>query len=87
MDLETGRRSIAEWAEEAPEEGAADFVPAREKFVVERPIGKGGMGEVFLVTDLDLRRQVAMKVLRQDIEAGRDRQLHFIAEAQATSQL
>ena len=54
---------------------------------MERPIGKGGMGEVFLVTDLDLRRQVAMKVLRQDIEAGRDRQLHFIAEAQATSQL
>jgi len=87
MDLDLGRNSIAEWAEEAPEEGAADFVPARDKFVVERPIGKGGMGEVFLVTDQDLRRQVAMKVLRQDIELGRDRQLHFIAEAQATSQL
>jgi serine/threonine-protein kinase len=87
MDLDLGRRSIVEWAEEAPDEGAADFVPAQEKFTVEMPIGQGGMGEVFLVTDQDLRRQVAMKVLRHDIQAGRDQHLHFIAEAQATSQL
>jgi len=40
-----------------------------------------------LVTDQDLRRQVAMKVLRRDIGAGREQRLHFIAEAQATSQL
>ena len=28
MDLELGRRSIVEWAEESPEPGATDFVPA-----------------------------------------------------------
>jgi len=87
MELDLGRRSIVEWAEEAPDEGGADFEPATEKFVVEMPIGRGGMGEVFLVTDQDLRRQVAMKVLRPDLGRGREQRLHFIAEAQATSQL
>ena len=88
MNLELGRRSIVEWAESAPEaESAAEFSPAQEKFVVETSIGKGGMGEVFLVTDQDLRRQVAMKVQRRDQAQGRDQRLHFVAEAQATSQL
>ena len=86
MDFELGRKSIVEWADESPD-GAADFMPAEEKFQVEMPIGAGGMGEVFLVTDKDLRRQVAMKVLRRDIGEGREQRLHFIAEAQATSQL
>ncbi len=87
MDLDLGRQSIVEWAESAPEDAVADFVPAQEKFNVEMPIGRGGMGEVFLVTDQDLRRQVAMKVLRRDTAISRDQRLHFIAEAQATSQL
>ena len=86
MDLDLGRRSIVEWAEKAPQEGASEFVPAQEKFAVETSIGRGGMGEVFLVTDQDLRRQVAMKILRQDA-SNREMRLHFIAEAQATSQL
>ena len=64
MDLDLGRRSIVEWAESAPEDAAAEFVPAQEKFSVETVIGRGGMGEVFLVTDNDLKRQVAMKILR-----------------------
>jgi len=88
MNFELGRRSIVEWAEEAPEaDAASDFTPAQEKFLVEAPLGAGGMGEVFLVTDQDLQRQVAMKVLRRDIGAGREQRLHFIAEAQAASQL
>ncbi|MHC4938649.1 MAG: SUMF1/EgtB/PvdO family nonheme iron enzyme [Planctomycetota bacterium] len=87
MDIELGRRSIVEWAESAPEEGAADFRPAQEKFEVETAIGRGGMGEVFLVNDQDLKRQVAMKILRSDTGVGREQRLHFVAEAQATSQL
>jgi len=85
MDL--GRRSIVEWAEAAPEGAATEFAPAENKFVVETTIGAGGMGEVFLVTDQDLKRQVAMKVLHRDAAQGRDQRLHFVAEAQATSQL
>jgi len=87
MGLDLGRRSIVEWAETAPEDDAAEFVPAKEKFSVETAIGRGGMGDVFLVTDQDLKRQVAMKILRSDTGLGRDQRLHFVAEAQATSQL
>ncbi|MFB3066864.1 MAG: serine/threonine-protein kinase, partial [Planctomycetota bacterium] len=89
--LELGRRSVVDWlsvgSEEAAPANEEAFSPAAEKYVIETPIGKGGMGEVFLVTDQDLRRQVAMKVLRRDAAGGRDQRLHFIAEAQATSQL
>ncbi|MHC4410794.1 MAG: serine/threonine-protein kinase, partial [Planctomycetota bacterium] len=87
MDIKLGRRSIVEWAESAPDAGAADFTPALEKFAVETAIGRGGMGEVFLVNDQDLKRQVAMKILRSDTGVGREQRLHFVAEAQATSQL
>jgi len=45
------------------------------------------MGEVFLVTDQDLKRQVAMKILRSDTGQGREQRMYFVAEAQATSQL
>jgi len=45
------------------------------------------MVEVFLATDNDLRRQVAMKLLRKSVGTGREALLHFVAEAQATSQL
>jgi serine/threonine-protein kinase len=83
MGLDLGRGSVAGFAEG---DGEA-FVPAVHKYTIEAPIGKGGMGEVFLVTDKDLRRQVAMKILRADIAPGRDARLHFLAEAQATSQL
>ncbi|MCK6458529.1 MAG: SUMF1/EgtB/PvdO family nonheme iron enzyme [Planctomycetes bacterium] len=86
MDVDPDRKSILAWAEGAPKAAGGEFVPAKEKFVVEAPIGSGGMGEVFLVTDQDLRRQVAMKILRADAK-DREMRLQFIAEAQATSQL
>jgi len=87
MDLDLGRHSVAEWAEAAPDGEADTFQPAQQKYAIGAPIGKGGMGEVFLATDRDLRRQVAMKLLRKDVGGGRDQLLHFVAEAQATSQL
>lgn len=60
---------------------------ARERYAVDAPIGAGGMGEVLLVTDNDLRRQVAMKQMRSDKLASVQQRLRFVAEAQATSQL
>jgi len=91
MDDHLGRRSIVAWAAGATQSGsgAADaaFTPAEEKFRVEMLIGRGGMGEVHVVSDEDLKRQVAMKVMRDDIAAGREQRLAFVAEAQATSQL
>jgi serine/threonine-protein kinase len=58
-----------------------------EKYTVEGRIGAGGMGEVLLVQDRDLRRQVAMKVMRPDLAGSRSHRDRFVAEAQATSQL
>ena len=63
------------------------FRPAGEKYAFEAAIGRGGMGEVLLVTDRDLQRQVAMKVLRTGMAEDAGHRLRFVAEAQATSQL
>ena len=52
-----------------------------------RLIGSGGMGDILLVRDRDLRRDVAMKVLHSDLAALDEQRIKFIAEAQATSQL
>ena len=87
MGIDVGRRSIVEWAENAPEESGGEFEPSARRFVVEAPIGEGGMGEVFLVQDKDLRRQVAMIVLRAEAMGSRAHRIQFVAEAQTTSQL
>jgi serine/threonine-protein kinase len=87
-----GRRSVVIMVGEGGElvpvraEGS-EFVPAEEKYEVEGRIGRGGMGDVLLVADRDLRRQIAMKVLRPEIAESAESRLKFVAEAQATSQL
>jgi serine/threonine-protein kinase len=83
---EFGRGSIvALVGEEAPV--GASFTPASEKYDVEGRIGVGGMGEVLLVADRDLRRQIAMKVIRGEKADAPFHRARFVAEAQATSQL
>jgi len=51
------------------------------------PIGKGGMGEVYRAKDLKLHRDVAVKVLREDIASSPDRLRRFEQEARAASAL
>ncbi len=87
MDPAFGRRSVVG---EIGGDGAAatgGFAPAAEKYGVLGPIGQGGMGEVLLVQDRDLRRDVAMKVLRSELADQAAMRRKFVAEAQATSQL
>src|SRR3982074_2932215 len=57
------------------------------RYVVEDEIGRGGMGVVYRAFDRDLRRQVAMKVLLQDLGVGKELAARFVEEAQAAAQL
>jgi serine/threonine-protein kinase len=57
------------------------------RYRLQAPIGKGGMGEVWLAWDPALRRNVALKLLRLDPHAGPAAIRRFEREAYATSQL
>jgi len=88
-----GRQSVVLRVGEEPaapvptKPGTGEFTPAAEKYEIEGRIGGGGMGEVLLVADKDLRRQVAMKVIRGELLPSKEHRMKFVAEAQATSQL
>jgi eukaryotic-like serine/threonine-protein kinase len=52
-----------------------------------RPLGKGGMGEVYLARDTRLNRQAALKVLPAALTGDESRLRRFKQEAQAASAL
>jgi serine/threonine-protein kinase len=70
-------------------ESAYSVTPGEEegKYIIEREIGKGGMGRVYLAFDKDLRRRIAVKVILPHIALSRDHLARFIEEAQITGQL
>lgn len=57
------------------------------RYRLQAPIGKGGMGEVWLAWDLSLNRNVALKILRVATPAGHEAVRRFEREAHAAGQL
>jgi serine/threonine-protein kinase len=56
-------------------------------YKVERELGRGGMGEVYLATDTRLDRQVAIKALPAHLSSDPDRLLRFQREAKVLASL
>src|SRR3989475_8491666 len=57
------------------------------RYEIRSKIGEGGMGEVYLAEDVQLRRRVALKILPADLAANSDRMRRFKQEAQAAAAL
>jgi serine/threonine protein kinase len=56
-------------------------------YEVVSPIGKGGMGEVYRARDTKLERDVAIKVLPDELAADEDRVARFEREAKLLASL
>jgi Protein kinase domain/RDD family len=56
-------------------------------FRVDKPLGAGGMGEVYLATDLALDRPVAIKVLPADLARDPTRRDRMVREARAQARV
>lgn len=56
-------------------------------YKIDRKLGQGGMGEVFLATDTRLNRQVALKFVPESLSADAEARERLLREAQAASKL
>ena len=57
------------------------------RYEIRSKIGAGGMGEVYLAEDTELRRKVALKILPREMASNQNRMRRFKQEAQATAAL
>ncbi|HEU0030636.1 MAG TPA: serine/threonine-protein kinase [Kofleriaceae bacterium] len=80
------------WRRAKSQPSASDLAPGAQlgRYVIERPLGAGGMGVVHLARDPELRRAVVIKLVRPDAFTGEDRddlEHRLRREAQAMAQL
>src|SRR5438045_6619647 len=65
----------------------SEFPQAFERFSVDRVLGKGGMGAVYLARDKRLDRQVAVKVLHDQDLANDEKRSRFMREARSAASI
>ncbi|MGA2170845.1 MAG: protein kinase [Terracidiphilus sp.] len=67
----------------------ASFAPGARlgRYTIVAPLGHGGMGEVYRATDANLRRDVAIKVVRSEMGDDRELVTRFQREARALAAL
>lgn len=70
-----------------PADGPAVSARRIGEYIVERELGRGGMGVVYLARHLRLGRQVALKVMRAGLLASDDESRRFHAEAETVAKL
>ena len=61
--------------------------PALPRYRILRPHARGGLGEVYVAEDVELRREVALKEIRGRHAGSEVNRLRFIAEAEITGRL
>src|SRR5215813_180868 len=57
------------------------------RYEIRSKIGQGGMGEVYLAEDSQLRRKIALKILPSELADSQDRMRRFNQEAMAAAAL
>jgi hypothetical protein len=70
-----------------PAPRVAAVLPRVEGYRVEKLLGRGGMGQVYLAVQESLQRRVALKVLSEKLSADADFVRRFQAEARAAAAL
>lgn len=58
----------------------------KDRYRLDRRLGRGGMGTVYAAVDQLLERQVAVKLIREDITGPLDLEARFLMEAKAAAQ-
>lgn len=55
------------------------------RYKIQSQLGAGGMGEIYLAEDTQLKRSVVLKLLPSDFNQNEDRLRRFILEAEAAA--
>ncbi len=77
----------ATFSHELPNAPADDAAPVVPGYELGDLIGRGGMGDVYRARDLEMDREVAVKVLQDRYPVGSPTAARFVAEARITGQL